>query len=151
MLDSLLDRREDRRSGQRGYLERYPAGSQEMADRLAAVIRAALSEGARMRGGAHHLMTLAGLLAYYCSALGSTGAAEQVLRARMHAELGPLLSAPMAVMRGWRAARAGHRAAPCIVSRSQLSAPRPVPACSGGSRETEVPGFDGKPLGEVGS
>jgi hypothetical protein len=109
MLDSLLDADADRASGQRSFLDYLGGDAELMATRLRVVARSALQRARAMRDGAHHAMTLAGVVAYY-----GTGAEDERARSVPDAvlgELGPLGTATRAVMRVWRAAKRRSAAA----------------------------------------
>ena len=54
---------------------------------------------------AHHVMTLVGVVAYYASAPAAKSAFAQPVTARLTAELRPLITPTLALMRAWRLAK----------------------------------------------
>jgi hypothetical protein len=104
MLDSLVDREHDARCGAHGHLARYPDAS-TMAAELASVAQGALAETSSVPHGAHHAMTLGGVIAYYASAPEVAQPPASIAVRRLRAELGPLLAPPLAFMRAWRSAK----------------------------------------------
>jgi hypothetical protein len=104
MLDSLVDREQDAIGGQQGHLTRYPDAT-TMTAGLARVAAAALAETDSVPCGAHHAMTLGGVIAYYASAPEMAQPPAGVAVRRLRKELGPLLAPPLALMRAWRAAK----------------------------------------------
>ena len=104
MLDSLIDREEDRARGALQYAQLY-AGYEQMAQRLAAVAREAVEETRALRDSSHHLVILNGLVAYYASAPTAREPYSADVIATVRSELGASLRPPLAVMRMWRAAK----------------------------------------------
>ena len=104
MLDSLVDREQDLATGELGYVRCY--GSAElMAESLARLARAAGRAAATLPNGAHHVMTLVGIAAYYGSAPAAGGSFARPAMRRVRRELRPLIEPTLAVMRAWRLAR----------------------------------------------
>jgi tetraprenyl-beta-curcumene synthase len=104
MLDSLVDYQRDAQAGQAGYL-RYYQDHDLLARDLASAARRAVEHASALPNGAHHVMTLVGVAAYYISAptAGSDFARPVTLQVRQ--ELEPLITPTLAVMRTWRAAK----------------------------------------------
>jgi tetraprenyl-beta-curcumene synthase len=108
VLDSLVDRTHDTATGRRGYIQYYEDPAM-LPGRLASVVGDSLAHSRAVPAGAHHVMTLVGVLAYYASAptagaeLGP-GATAQIAR-----ELKPLIAPTLAIMRAWRTAKRLHR------------------------------------------
>lgn len=102
MLDSVIDYQHDASTSAWGYIELYEdLGT--LGESLAMTVRHAAARASQATDAAHHLMTAAGVIAYYGSApaAGDRGA----VFARLQEEL-YLLSAPtLTVMRAWRLAR----------------------------------------------
>ena len=110
MLDSLVDGEQDRATGQWSYARWYD-GPGQMGERLAGAARTAAMRARAAPNGAHHEMTLVGVVAYYASAVGPDDAYARAVVKVVRAELGGLLGPTLALMRAWRAAkRAGERA-----------------------------------------
>ena len=104
MLDSLVDREHDIATGELSYVALY--GSREqMAVRLEWLARDAASKARALPNAAHHLVTLVGIVAYYASAAKANSAFAQPLMARVRAQLRPLITPTLAVMRAWRLAK----------------------------------------------
>lgn len=107
MLDGLIDREHDLRTGAISYPALY-ASAEEMAAALAALAHAGLRHMEGLRDGAHHAVTLTGVVAGYAA---YPRAREQpardvfaALEGELRAELGLLLPATSLLMRGWRKA-----------------------------------------------
>jgi tetraprenyl-beta-curcumene synthase len=104
MLDSLIDYERDVREGRPWLVEQY-AGVDGLGDPLARVLRHAIAGARALPSGAHHVMTLTGVVAYYTSAPAARSDLVRPIVARVHRQLGALLAPTMVVMRGWRAAK----------------------------------------------
>jgi len=103
ILDSIVDRAEDRARGQRGFIDLYEDG--ELALRLPALVREALKRARDAPHGEHHAMTLAGIVAYYTTHPGARDPAVRDVVLAVRRELSPTIWPALAVMRGWRAAK----------------------------------------------
>ena len=118
VLDSLVDDDEDMRAGEPGFIRLYD-DRDRLAETLASVAARAVRQASALRHGAHHVMTLAGVVAYYTSAPGASSELARPVAERLQAELAPLIYPTLAVMRAWRLtkrararpARTGIRAA----------------------------------------
>jgi tetraprenyl-beta-curcumene synthase len=108
MLDSLNDRKQDLAMGEPGYIRHYESREQ-LAERLAAVAREAAVEARALPHGAHHTMTMLGVVAYYGSASAAHGSLAAPVTARVRTELGPLMVPTLAIMRAWRLAKRVRR------------------------------------------
>jgi tetraprenyl-beta-curcumene synthase len=114
MLDSVVDLQEDLAAGRLGYVQYYD-GPEEMASGLASVARDGISRARGLSNGAHHVVTLVGIVAYYASAPAASVPFARPVIARVRRELQPLIAPTLALMRAWRVAkrmrhRAHHRA-----------------------------------------
>jgi len=112
LLDSLIDADEDALTGAHPYLTYY-ASEAEAAERLGLLAREAVSAVEGLPRAAHHLMTMAGAVAFYLSAPGARGADRRRLTASIVRELRPLLAPSLAIFAAWRSARRD----PCFKSR----------------------------------
>lgn len=101
LLDSLIDGEQDAVRGGHAYLAYYRDES-EAAERLGALAREAVAAAAELPGAAHHLMTVAGAVAFYLSAPGADGDRARRLTRPMAAELGPQLRRTRAIFGAWR-------------------------------------------------
>lgn len=104
MLDSLLDEEADLAVGARSWRSRY-RDEHEMARALAHAAATAKACALRAPDGAHHLLTIGGIVAYYASARPPGLRRGDPLARALSAELGTTLAAPMLVMRLWRLAK----------------------------------------------
>jgi tetraprenyl-beta-curcumene synthase len=114
LLDSLVDGELDAATGAHAYVAYY-RDEREAAERLAALARQAVSAASGLPRAPHHVMTVAGAVAFYLSAPAAAGEREQRMTAAMAVELRPLLTPARAIFALWRAAkrlRASVRAAP---------------------------------------
>jgi tetraprenyl-beta-curcumene synthase len=121
LLDGVVDHEHDAAMGELSYAGLYEDPAL-LAQALAQTAREASRHSAELRNGAHHLMTLAGAVAYWCSAPGARDASAQPALAMLRRELRGLLFVPLLTMRIWRASR---RASLAMRSRAQaLVGPR---------------------------
>lgn len=135
LLDSLIDAEEDAGTGAHPYLTYY-ASEAEATERLGLLAREAASAVAGLPRAAHHLMTMAGAVAFYLSAPGARGAGRRQLTAPIVRELRPLLAPPLAIFAAWRSVRRDTcRARPAPRLRPQLGS---VVTAPGLRRSTEV-------------
>lgn len=104
MLDSLVDREEDIATRQLSYVDLYD-GPEAMASGLANVARDGIARAGELPNGAHHVMTLVGVVAYYGSATPLRSASGWPVTAPVRRELRPLIGPTLALMRGWRLAK----------------------------------------------
>jgi tetraprenyl-beta-curcumene synthase len=117
LLDGLVDHDRDMRSAEAdrpGYLSFYE-DPEELAQSLTDAAQRAAAQTRVLPNGPHHAITLVGVVAYYTSAPGASGELAAPIAGRLQAELAPLISPTLALMRGWRLAkrmRARNRRAP---------------------------------------
>lgn len=106
ILDGLADRvHDERRDGARiGYLRYFPDG-ESLSVELTGIARRAADTARGVPRAGHHLMTLAGVVAYYTSALGAGESSSKALVAPLHRELRPLIAPTLMFMRAWRRAK----------------------------------------------
>jgi len=104
MLDSLVDHDQDIAAGQLGYVQYY-AEPKELASGLATLARDAVQRARVLPNGAHHIVTLVGIVAYYASAPTANTEFARPLIAPVRRELRPLIAPTLALMRAWRAAK----------------------------------------------
>lgn len=104
MLDSLVDYDRDRAAGHEGYIRYYP-DHELLAQDLAESVCRAVEHAAPLRDGAHHIMTLVGVAAYYLSAPTADSTFARPVALRIRKELQPLMTPTLAVMRTWRLAK----------------------------------------------
>lgn len=114
ILDGLADRVHDERRDEAaiGYLRYFP-DRDSLSTELTGIARRAADAAAGVPRAGHHLMTLAGVVAYYTSALGAAETSSRALVAPLHRELRPLIAPTLMFMRAWRCAkRLRERASP---------------------------------------
>jgi tetraprenyl-beta-curcumene synthase len=109
LLDATVDEREDAENGERAYIELYES-AELLSLALADTARAAARQAAALPSGPHHLMTLAGAIAYWCSHPAARERPAATTLAPLRRQLRPLIAPPLTVMRAWRTAK---RAVPC--------------------------------------
>ncbi len=114
LLDSLIDYEQDRSIGQPGYF-RYYEGRYDLAQGLQNVMHHAAGRARDIPDGAHHLMTLVGVVAYYASAPTASSEFARPVTEQISRELRPIITPMLAVMRAWRVAK---RARTAITSRA---------------------------------
>jgi tetraprenyl-beta-curcumene synthase len=104
MLDSVVDYEQDAANGTLAYINHYNDRSL-LGRRLAQVAQQAAMRARDAPASAHHLMTMAGVAAYYTSAPGATSELASPVTTRIQRELRPLIMPTLAVMRAWRLAK----------------------------------------------
>jgi tetraprenyl-beta-curcumene synthase len=117
LLDGLVDHDEDKLSDDEsrlGYIDLYE-DPDELSLALTDATQRAACQVRALRNGPHHAMTLVGVVAYYTSAPGARGTLAAPVVARLQAQLKPLISPTLVLVRGWRLAkRVGNRRTPPI-------------------------------------
>jgi tetraprenyl-beta-curcumene synthase len=104
MLDSAVDYEQDAANGTLAYISHYD-DSAALGERLVDVARNAGIRAREAPAGAHHVMTMAGIAAYYTSAPSATGELAWPVTSRIQRELRPLITPTLALMRAWRLAK----------------------------------------------
>lgn len=104
MLDSLVDFERDAAADDAWLVDLY-GGPDLLANRLVGVAERAVAEVRALPLGAHHFMTLVGVVAYYASADEARGDLVAPLLEHLRRELRPLFAPTLAVMRAWRLAK----------------------------------------------
>ncbi len=116
LLDGLIDYEQDMEGmGHPGYV-RYYENHDALAQGLKRVIRQATSHARDTPNGAHHLMTLIGVVAYYYSTPTAGHEFARPLTAQIRKELRPLITPILAILRAWRTAK---RARIAVASRPE--------------------------------
>jgi hypothetical protein len=104
VLDSLIDYEADAAARAPGYVALYE-DRELLQRRLARVIRDALERARTLPNGAHHVMTIVGIIAYYTSAPTADSDYAGSVSAQATRHLRPLIGPTLAVMHAWRAAK----------------------------------------------
>ena len=105
MLDSVIDHERDVAStGQPGYT-RYYEDHDQLLQGLTNATRHVLTNARAVPHTAHHVMTLAGVVAFYTTAPTASSDAAAEVAQHLQRELQPLITPTLAVMRSWRKAK----------------------------------------------
>jgi len=141
LLDSLVDADADAVTGAHPYLTYY-ASEAEATERLGVLAREAVSAVEGLPRAAHHLMTMAGAVAFYLSAPGARRPERRRLTAPIVRELRPLLTPSLAIFAAWRSARRDAFPPRLRLARTSSSLSRtqlgPVMTAPGLRRSTEA-------------
>jgi tetraprenyl-beta-curcumene synthase len=120
MLDSVVDYEQDAENGTLAYINHYEDRAL-LAERLVGVAQQAAVRARDAPASAHHLMTMAGIAAYYTSAPSATSELALPVTNRIQSELRPVITPTLAVMRAWRLAkRIRARGRPTPIANGQL-------------------------------
>lgn len=105
LLDSLIDHDQDmHRLGHTGYTRYYETDT-ALAEGLKRTVHHATTHARATPNESHHLMTLLGVASYYISAPTSSSGFARPVTTQLRRELQPLITPPLALMYGWRAAK----------------------------------------------
>lgn len=104
MLDSLIDHDHDTKHGQTGFDQLYDSKA-VLGDALAHSINEAITISRELRNPAYHVMTVAGVVAYYTTAPSASSPYARPVATRVQRELQPLTCATLAMLRLWRTAK----------------------------------------------
>lgn len=104
MLDSVIDYERDLDAGTIAYIGHYESPAL-LAERLVDVVRTATRQALSAPRSAHHVMTLAGVVAFYGSSPSATNENALPVMARLRRQLRPLITPTLMVMRTWRWAK----------------------------------------------
>lgn len=105
MLDSLIDYERDMKlTGQEGYT-RYYADREDLRQGLSNAAHQAVTLARATPTGPHHVMTLAGVVAFYTSAPTATSELARPVTEHIQRALRPLITPTLAVLRTWRLAK----------------------------------------------
>jgi len=109
MLDSIVDHDGDvvTPALELGYMQYY-ADRATLAEELIRTVRRAAAQTRTLRNGAHHAMTLVGVVAYYTSVPEAKGEFARPLTKQIQRELRPLITPTLAFLRAWRLAKRLH-------------------------------------------
>lgn len=102
LLDSLIDHEADVDSHR--FIDYYPS-TESAAERLTAVARRATTSMSTLRSADHHVMTVAGVAAYYLSAPEARSPRARQISEKVIAALQPVIAPALAIFRLWRLAK----------------------------------------------
>jgi len=111
LLDGLVDEAQDSTSGEPSFIGLWE-DRDILRQTLTDVARRAAAQARELSHGAHHLMILTGVVAYYASAPGAGGRLARPLVLELRRTLRPLIHPTLMVMRTWRLARRLLRRSP---------------------------------------
>ena len=103
MLDSVVDYEQDVERGTLAYIRHYDESI--FGERVVHVAHEAARRARNAPKSVYHLMTLAGVAAYYTSAASADSRLARPVTSRLRRELRPLITPTLAVMRTWRLAK----------------------------------------------
>jgi hypothetical protein len=104
MLDSVVDYERDLDAGTVAYIGHYESPAL-LAERLTDVVRTATRQALSAPRSAHHLMTLAGVVAFYSSSPSARHENALPVMSQLKRQLRPLITPTLMVMRTWRWAK----------------------------------------------
>lgn len=107
MLDSLIDYDKDTATDSAWYLK-HLNDPKEIADHLQHTTRHAITRLRGLPNEAHHVMTLAGVVAYYASAPAARADIARPAVTQTQHELQPIITPTLFVMRTWRNTKRLH-------------------------------------------
>jgi tetraprenyl-beta-curcumene synthase len=105
ILDSLVDKSSDKARGEDGFIRLF-ADERELCQSVRALIAEALARAREAPRAEHHVMTLAGCVAFYTTHQGARDPLVRRLSGVVRSDLSPTIWPAVAVMRGWRLAKA---------------------------------------------
>jgi tetraprenyl-beta-curcumene synthase len=143
LLDSLIDRTWDLRTGDHSLVESYE-DAEDMADRLGAIAEQALRSADELPRGLHHSLILSAMASFYLSRPAARDPISAPATARVLLELGSAAAPAMAALRARR--RVAHKLAALKRIRRRLRGDRGglVPPL-----ETQVVDFPLVPIGRA--
>jgi hypothetical protein len=104
LLDSIVDHASDLAADAAGFISLYEE-PRAIGGTLEELVRDAAARAPGVRDGAHHLMTLAGAVAYWTTDPQAGSLATPEMFSRLRRELSPVIWPALGVMRMWRAAK----------------------------------------------
>jgi tetraprenyl-beta-curcumene synthase len=143
LLDSLIDRVSDLRTGDHSLVESYE-DSEDMAERLGSIAQRALLAADGLPRGSLHTLILAAMSSFYLSRPVARGAVNGPATQRVLAELGPSARPAMAVL---LTRRRLARALAWLRQARRLSRPGPIDLIP--TLETQVVDFPLVPIGSA--
>jgi tetraprenyl-beta-curcumene synthase len=101
VLDHVVDCERDALTGERSYIYLY-GSRQQLAQELAIIARRGIERARTLPNGAHHLMILSGVVAYYTSQASAMGDFARPVTEHVRDQLRPLITPTLATMHAWR-------------------------------------------------
>jgi tetraprenyl-beta-curcumene synthase len=143
LLDSLIDRASDLRSGDHSLVESYE-GAEDMAERLGSIARQALRSAGELPQGPQHTLILAAMASFYLSRPAARDPVSTPATARVLSELGPPAIPAMAVLRARRKVARALAVLKCVRCRLREDRADLIPPL-----ETQVVDFPLVPIGRA--
>jgi tetraprenyl-beta-curcumene synthase len=103
-LDHLVDYERDANTGEQSYIHLYETREQ-LAEQMAVIVNRVKKRARAIPNGAHHLMILSGVVAYYTSQPSAMGDFARPVTEHVRDQLRPLISPTLATMHAWRLAK----------------------------------------------
>jgi tetraprenyl-beta-curcumene synthase len=100
-LDHLVDHEQDARTGEQSYIPFYET-RKELAREITVIVTELKGRVRFIPSGAHHLMILSGVVAYYTSQPSATGDFARPVTENVRDQLRPLITPTLATMFAWR-------------------------------------------------
>lgn len=104
VLDHLVDHERDTRTGEPSYIHLY-ATRGELNEQMSIVARRVIERARVVPNGAHHVMILSGVVAYYTSQPSAMGQFARPVTEHIRDQLRPLITPTLATMHAWRLAK----------------------------------------------
>jgi tetraprenyl-beta-curcumene synthase len=104
LLDHLVDHDVDTQYGRQNYLDFYRSRD-ELNDQLTAMTSRVVKRSHGILNGAHHVMILAGVVAYYTSQSSATHSYAKPVTDHVRDEMRPLITPMLATLHLWRLAK----------------------------------------------
>jgi tetraprenyl-beta-curcumene synthase len=106
-LDHLVDYERDALTGEQSYMHLYDT-REELARDVVTITRQVIERTRTLHNGAHHLMILSGVVAYYTSQPSAMGEFARPVTEHVRDQLRPLITPTLATMHAWRLAKRLH-------------------------------------------
>jgi tetraprenyl-beta-curcumene synthase len=103
-LDHVVDYERDVLTGEHSYVHLYET-REDLTQELAIVVRGVIERTRKIRHGAHHLMILSGVVAYYTSQPTAMGEFARPVTEHVRDQLRPLITPTLASLHIWRLAK----------------------------------------------
>jgi len=100
-LDHLVDYESDTHTGQPSYIQLY-ATREELTQQIALIVNRVKQRARALPNGAHHLMILSGVVAYYTSQPSAMGDFARPASELVRTQLRPVMTPTLATMYAWR-------------------------------------------------
>lgn len=103
-LDHLVDYERDTITGEQSYIHLYET-REELAQQIALIVNRVKKRARTIPNGAHHLMILSGVVAYYTSQPSAMGDFARPVTKHVRNQLRPVITPTLATLYAWRLAK----------------------------------------------